>query len=139
MVLDRLKNKGDNMAEQDGVYKCSVCGNVVSVFEAHGGTLVCCGKDMILQAAKGIADEGKEKHVPIVKIEGNKVIVNVGSIDHPMEEKHWIGLIEILRNGKVIETARLKPGQKPKAEFCLDDTNGITAREYCNLHGLWKS
>jgi superoxide reductase len=127
------------MAQQDGVYKCNVCGNVVSVLEAHGGTLVCCGKDMILQQEKTAALEGKEKHVPVVEIKGKIVKVKVGSIPHPMEEKHFIELIQLLQNGHVIAEKRLKPGQPAEAEFTVADTKGITAREYCNLHGLWKN
>ena len=127
------------MAEQDGIYKCSVCGNVVSVIEAHEGTLVCCGQDMSLLEVKKPEQEGKEKHVPIIKVEGNKVTVKVGSVEHPMEEKHFIELIQILKDGKVIAEKRLYPGQKPMVLFELEDAQGITAREYCNIHGLWQS
>ena len=128
------------MAEQDAIYKCSVCGNVVEVLEAYQGTLVCCGKDMILQEAHAKEQEGNEKHVPVVEISGNNVKVKVGSVPHPMEKEHWIGLIEILGEGQVIASARLNPGEKPEADFCLDQpAEGITARCYCNVHGLWKS
>lgn len=128
------------MAEQDAIYKCMVCGNVVEVLEAHQGTLVCCGKDMIKQEPKGKEKEGKEKHVPVVEIKGNKVKVKVGSVPHPMEENHHIEIIEILDKGRVIASARLYAGQKPEAEFCLEQpAKNITAREYCNVHGLWRS
>ena len=127
------------MAEANGIYKCTVCGNVVSVLEPHGGTLVCCGKNMELQKEKTAIVEGKEKHVPVMKISGKTVTVNVGSVPHPMEEKHWIVMIQLLKDGKVLLTKRLYPGQKPEAIFTVDDTKGITAREYCNVHGLWKN
>jgi len=127
------------MAEQNGIYKCGVCGNVVSVIEAHAGTLVCCGQDMQLMVEKTIKDEGKEKHVPIIEIKGNKVIVKVGSIPHPMEEKHYIELIQLVQNGNVVIGKRLKPGDKPEAEFCVSDTKNLKARELCNIHGLWIS
>jgi superoxide reductase len=127
------------MTKPNEIYKCNVCGNIVSVIEAHDGILVCCNQAMNLMEAKSTVQEGNEKHVPIVKIEGDKVVVNVGSIDHPMMDAHWIQLIQLLRNNSVIAEKRLKPGEKPQAEFCLTDTSDITARELCNLHGLWKS
>lgn len=127
------------MVETDQIYRCEVCGNVISVVEGHPPIPVCCNQPMTLQKEKWTETEGKEKHIPVVTIEGNKVSVRVGSIPHPMEEAHHIELIEILGNGKVIASARLKPGQKPEAEFCLESADGVTARAYCNLHGLWKS
>ncbi|MBU0536452.1 MAG: desulfoferrodoxin [Nanoarchaeota archaeon] len=129
------------MAEQDAIYKCSVCGNVVSVIEAHEGTLVCCGKEMIIQVEKTQESEGKEKHVPVIeKFEGG-IRVKVGSVPHPMEDKHYIGLIQLInKKGDVVMGKRLKPGQQPVAEFCcLADTKDLRARELCNVHGLWRS
>lgn len=127
------------MAKQDGIYKCALCGNVVSVLEAHDGELVCCGQPMNLLEEKTAKLEGKEKHVPIVEINGNKVKVKIGSIPHPMEEKHLIEIVQILQNGKVIAEKRLSAGQKPEVEFCIENTKGIKARELCNVHGLWTS
>ena len=127
------------MAEKNGIYKCEVCGNIVSVLDAHQGELVCCGQPMKLLEEQTKEQEGKEKHVPILEINGNNVKVKVGSIPHPMEEKHWIILIQVIKDGKVVAGKRLYPGDKPEAEFCLEDTEGITARELCNVHGLWKS
>jgi len=127
------------MTKVDEVYKCEVCGNVVSVEEAGGGTLVCCGQDMVLMKAKTAEQEGKEKHVPVIEIDGNRVKVKVGSVEHPMEDKHYIELIQVLQNGRVVFEKRLNPGEKPEAEFALENTDGVTAREYCNLHGLWTS
>lgn len=126
------------MAEKNGIYKCSVCGNLVSVVDAKGGTLVCCEKKMNLLAEKS-EDEGKEKHVPVINIEGHKVTVKVGSIPHPMEEDHYIQLIQVLGDGKVIASYQPSPGEKPEAEFQLDNTERISARAVCNTHGLWKS
>lgn len=127
------------MTEKNGIYKCEICGNVVSVIEAHGGELVCCGKAMVLFEEKAIEQEGNEKHVPIVEVDGDKVKVKVGSVPHPMEEGHFIELIQILKDGEIVAEKRLKPSDAPEAEFCLENTEGITAREVCNLHGLWKS
>ncbi len=126
------------MTKLSEIYKCNVCGNVVEVLYTGVGQLVCCGKPMQLLEEK-THDEGMEKHVPIVKVEGKNVHVDVGSVPHPMEDKHYIGLIEILGDGVVIASASLRPGEKPEADFCLRDTSNITARIWCNVHGVWKS
>ncbi|MBN2112345.1 desulfoferrodoxin [Candidatus Woesearchaeota archaeon] len=125
------------MAELNGIYKCNVCGNTVSVIEAGAGTLVCCGEEMELLKPKTKEQEGNEKHVPVVEISKGNVKVKVGSVPHPMEEKHYIGLIQLIRNGDVVAGKRLKPGDKPEASFCLDSTEGIKARIWCNIHGVW--
>ena len=125
--------------EINEIYNCSVCGNVITVLEVGGGELVCCEKPMMLQEAKTEEQEGKEKHVPVVEIEGNKVTVKVGSVPHPMEDGHFIELIQLIKDGKVVAQKQLSPGKDPEAVFCLDDTDGIIAREYCNVHGLWKN
>lgn len=127
------------MTKRFELYKCSICGNVVSVVECGGGVLVCCGKDMDLLETKTAKEEGKEKHVPVVEIKDGKVKVTVGSIPHPMEEKHYIELIQVIKGDNVIAEKHLFPGEKPEAEFCLADTKGITVRELCNIHGLWKN
>lgn len=127
------------MAEQDTIYKCSVCGNVVSVLEAHEGILVCCGKEMINQEEK-TDDEGQEKHVPVIEQTDKGVVVKVGSVPHPMEEDHFISLVQLRDANGVVIGKRLKPGDKPEAEFCcLANAEGLTARIYCNLHGAWRS
>jgi superoxide reductase len=127
------------MAELNKIYKCNLCGNIVSVIVSGAGDLVCCGEDMEMLEEKTIEQEGKEKHVPVVSIDGNKVVVKVGSIDHPMEDKHYIALIQIMKNNKVIAGKRLEIGEKPEAVFYVDETDGIYAREICNVHGLWRS
>lgn len=127
------------MVKQDGIYKCGVCGNVVAVVIAFKPQLVCCGQEMILQEQIGADQEGNEKHVPVIEIEGDKVKVKVGSVPHPMEQEHHIVFVRLMKDGKNIAGKRLYPGQKPEIEFCVEDTAGITAIEYCNVHGLWKS
>lgn len=124
------------MAEKNGIYKCEICGNVVSVLEVGGGELICCGQPMTLFEEK-TKEEGNEKHVPVIEIDGNKVMVKVGSVEHPMEDNHWIELIQLLKGDKVIVEKRLYPGEKPVAEFEVEDTSGLRAREVCNVHGLW--
>ena len=121
------------------IYRCEICGNVVFVIEKGAGTLVCCGEEMKLIKASPPEMEGKEKHVPVIEIKEKKVTVKVGSVAHPMEEAHSIELIELLRNGKVVMSAMLYPGMKPEADFYIENTENLTARAYCNLHGLWAS
>jgi superoxide reductase len=124
------------MTELNQVYKCSVCGNIVEVVHASGGTLVCCGKNMEL-LNPNTTDAAQEKHVPVIKKTKTTVKVKIGAKKHPMEEKHYIEWIEIIADGKVYRQY-LKPGDKPQAQFKVAAEN-VVAREYCNLHGLWKA
>ncbi|RPJ38052.1 MAG: desulfoferrodoxin [Planctomycetaceae bacterium] len=123
------------MAERLGVCKCSVCGNMVQVIHSGTGGLVCCGQPMENLAAK-TADQGREKHVPVIEKVNGGVKVKVGSIPHPMEEKHYIEWIEVLLDGKSYRQF-LRPGQAPEATFDLAAGN-VTAREFCNIHGMWE-
>ncbi|MGQ9499223.1 MAG: desulfoferrodoxin [Dissulfurimicrobium sp.] len=123
------------MTKRLQVYKCMICGNMVEMVHEGVGQLVCCGQPMNLMEENTV-DAAKEKHVPVVeKIDGGYK-VKVGSVPHPMEEKHYIEWIEVIADGKAYREF-LKPGDKPEAFFCID-AKEITAREYCNLHGLWK-
>jgi len=124
------------MTELKQIYKCNVCGNIVEVIHTGVGELVCCGQPMELLAEK-TRDVGLEKHVPVIEKVGDKVKVKVGSVPHPMEEKHYIEWVEIIANGKICRKF-LKPGEKPEAEF-ETVAERIEAREYCNIHGLWKT
>jgi len=117
------------------IYKCNVCGNMVEVLHAGRGELVCCGQAMQLMEEKK-EDVGQEKHLPVIERMPDKVRVKVGSVPHPMEEKHYIEWIELLDGGKAYRQF-LKPGDAPEATFEIK-AEKITAREYCNLHGLWK-
>jgi len=123
------------MAEKLEVYKCAVCGNIVEVLHGGEGELVCCGKPMEKLVAK-TADEGKEKHVPVIEeIEGG-VKVKVVSVPHPMEDNHYIEWIEVIADGKAYRQF-LNPGDAPEAEFAVEATQ-ISAREHCNKHGMWE-
>jgi superoxide reductase len=122
------------MAKMFEVYKCEVCGNIVKVVHASNGILVCCGKPMILQLEK-TTDAGKEKHVPVIEKSPAGIMVKVGSIPHPMEEKHFIEWVEV-RSGENVYVRGFKPGEKPESEFCTADTDA-KVRIYCNVHGLW--
>lgn len=124
------------MVKLNEVYRCSICGNIVEVVHANVGELVCCGKPMDLLEEKS-SDEGMEKHVPVIEKTENGVLVKIGSIPHPMEENHYIEWIELMADG-IAYKKYLKPGDKPEAEFFIDADN-ISAREYCSIHGLWKS
>ncbi len=123
------------MPKRDQIYKCQMCGNIVEVLYGGSGELVCCGEPMELLTAK-TADQGREKHVPVVEKTDGKVTVSVGDVPHPMEEKHYIEWIEILADGKIYRQF-LTPGSEPKAVFEIEADN-ITAREHCNVHGLWE-
>jgi len=126
------------MAKQNKIYRCEVCGNIVQVVHSGGGTLVCCGKEMIELEEKNV-DEGLEKHVPVLTVKGNIVTVKVGSIPHPMEDTHFIEFIQLLVDGNIY-TQYLKPGDLPQAVFNLPEQySEIYAIEYCNIHGLWSS
>jgi superoxide reductase len=124
------------MISREQVYKCNVCGNIIEVLHAGGGELVCCGEPMELLQEK-TADAALEKHVPVVETVAGGIKVKVGQVSHPMEEKHFIEWVEILADGNVYRKF-LKPGDEPEAEFKID-SRGVTAREYCSVHGLWKS
>jgi superoxide reductase len=118
------------------VYKCGVCGIVAEVLDGGAGELVCCGQPMRLFEPNTV-DASKEKHVPVLKAEGSGCSVTIGSVPHPMEEKHFIQWIEVIADGKSYRQF-LKPGQKPDAAFPVEAKN-IVVREFCNLHGLWKT
>jgi superoxide reductase len=118
------------------VYKCSVCGNIVEVVEAGGGELSCCGQPMNL-LNENSTDAATEKHVPVVEQIDGGYKVTVGSAAHPMGEDHYIQWIELIADGKVYREF-LAPGGAPEAVFELS-ADAVTARAYCNLHGLWKS
>ena len=124
------------MTSRNEVYKCDVCGNIVAVLHGGKGELVCCGKSMRLMK-ENTTDGATEKHVPVIEKVAGGIKVAVGSVAHPMEEKHYIEWIEIIADGKAYRQF-LSPGQTPEAFFPVEAEN-VMAREYCNLHGLWKS
>jgi len=123
------------MAEKLEVYKCDVCGNIVEVLHGGKGELVCCGQPMNLIKANTV-DAAKEKHVPVSEKIPWGVKVKVGDVEHPMEEKHFIEWIEIIADSKAYRQF-LDPGQAPEAFFSVE-ADEISARAYCNIHGLWK-
>ncbi len=125
------------MAEgQNLIYKCELCGALVEVLDLGADDLTCCNETMVLVEA-GTVDASKEKHVPVIEKVAGGVKVTVGSVAHPMEEKHYIEFIEILADGKLCRKF-LAPGEAPEAFFATDATS-VTAREHCNKHGLWQT
>ncbi|MFA6284844.1 MAG: desulfoferrodoxin [Desulfurivibrionaceae bacterium] len=124
------------MTEKLQVYKCDVCGNIVEVVHNGVGELVCCGQPMTLQTENTV-DAAKEKHVPVIEKVAGGYKVKVGAVAHPMEEKHYIEWIELIAGNKAYRQF-LKPGEAPEAFFATDATQ-VSAREFCNLHGLWKA
>lgn len=124
--------------EKKQFLKCVECGVVIQVLDAG----VCqappihCGVEMEL-LVEGVVDASKEKHVPVVEAQNDGILVKVGAIPHPMEEKHYIEWIEV-ENGNYVNRYFLKPGDKPQASFYVPNQPGLIAREYCNVHGLWK-
>ncbi|MBN1885861.1 MAG: desulfoferrodoxin [Candidatus Krumholzibacteriota bacterium] len=123
------------MTRKRQIYKCDKCGNIVEVLHEGPGQLVCCAEPMKLMEAK-TADQATEKHVPVIeKIDGGYK-VTVGSTPHPMEEKHWIEWIELVADGHACRQF-LNPGDAPEAVFHVKAAS-VQAREYCNVHGLWK-
>jgi len=123
------------MASKMEIYKCNVCGNIVEVLHGGQGELVCCEQPMEKLSAKA-ADEGKEKHVPVIEKTDGSIKVKIGSVPHPMEEKHHIEWIELIADGKAYREF-LNPGDAPEAEFNIK-ADSMWAREHCNIHGLWK-
>ena len=117
-------------------YRCKHCGQIVAVVKKTGVPVICCGEKME-KIVPSSTDAAVEKHVPVVKTEGNLVTVTVGEIAHPMIEEHYITWIEVI-SGSVSMRRRLRPGEPPEAFFEIPFSENLVAREYCNKHGLWK-
>jgi len=124
------------MTKRLEVYVCEICGNIVEMLHEGAGELVCCNEPMVL-LEENTVDAAKEKHVPVVEKVDGGFKVKVGSVPHPMTDKHLIEWIEIIADGKAYHQY-LNPEEEPEAMFCID-ANEVTARAYCNLHGLWKN
>ncbi len=125
------------MPKKMEIYKCEICGNIIEMLHEGEGELVCCGAPMKV-FRENTVDAAKEKHVPVIETIAGGYSVKVGSVAHPMEEKHYIEWIEIMTEDGRAYRQFLQPGKAPQATFKID-SGKITAREYCNLHGLWKA
>ncbi len=124
------------MTKKLEIYKCVDCGNIVEVLHEGTDKLCCCAKPMVL-VTENTVDAAKEKHVPVIEKTADGYKVSVGAVAHPMEEAHHIAWIELLADG-IAYRKFLKAGDKPEAVFCVTASQ-VSAREYCNLHGLWKA
>jgi len=126
------------MARNFRVFRCAVCGNIITVMNDGGGTLVCCGQPMNLLVAGEQETASKEKHIPVVTVNDSVVDVAVGSLPHPMTAEHYIQWISIVTDSQVY-TQYLTPTDSPKASFVLPSVKGYDVYAYCNVHGLWKA
>ena len=117
-------------------FVCKHCGNMIGLLHDAGVPMMCCGEKMV-ELVPNTTDAAQEKHVPVATVEGNKVVVNIGSVDHPMAAEHWIQWV-YLETDKGGHRKVLNPGEKPHVVFALtEDEKPVAAYEYCNLHGLW--
>ncbi|MBQ7671280.1 MAG: desulfoferrodoxin [Clostridia bacterium] len=116
-------------------YICEHCGNIIGMINDSGVPVVCCGQKMTKLEA-GTVEASLEKHVPSAKIEDGKVIVEVGSVLHPMVEEHSIKWV-YLKTDKGGQRKILHPGEEPRVTFALADEKPLAVYAYCNLHGLW--
>jgi len=124
------------MTEQKQIYKCADCETLLEVLVTDGKEINCCGQGMVLIEPK-TQDEGQEKHVPVITKTETGILVKIGEVPHPMEAEHYIQFIEVIVDNKIYRQ-ELKPDDAPEAEFPIKGQN-VIAREYCNIHGLWKS
>jgi superoxide reductase len=124
------------MPQLNEVYKCELCGNIVELVHGGPGALNCCSQKMVLLVAN-TTDAAQEKHVPVIEIKADSITVKIGSVPHPMQDEHFIEWIELMADGKVYRQ-NLQPGETPQATFPVI-AQQVTAREHCNLHGLWSA
>ena len=124
------------MTKRLQIYKCEICGNIVEVLHEGEGQLVCCGQPMKLQEEK-TEEQGKERHLPVIEKTDKGIMVKVGAVTHPMEENHYIEWIEVIADGREYKKF-LNPGDSPEVDFVIAPEK-VEAREYCSIHGLWKS
>ncbi|MCI5621179.1 MAG: desulfoferrodoxin [Lachnospiraceae bacterium] len=119
-------------------FVCEHCGNQIEMIKDNGVPVMCCGQKMT-ELIPGTSDGAAEKHVPVFTVDGNKVLVSIGSVEHPMVEAHFIEWIAV-ETVKGTQRKYLKPEEKPVAEFELTaDDSVVAVYAYCNLHGLWKA
>jgi superoxide reductase len=122
------------MPGRNALYRCSICGNVVELLAVGRGTLTCCGQPMA-HLVENTVEASREKHVPVITPVAGGYRVAVGSVPHPMVDAHHIPFIDLLTKDAVLRRF-LMPGEAPEVTFCTDATQ-VTARAWCNLHGLW--
>ena len=124
------------MVKKRGIYKCSGCGTIVESLWNGQDTLFCCDKEM-KELNANTTDAVKEKHVPVIERNGNKVTVKVGSVAHPMTKEHYILFVELLAGDNVLRHDFKEGDTVAEVTFLVDENVPVSAREFCNLHGLW--
>ncbi|MEG0784558.1 MAG: desulfoferrodoxin [Christensenella sp.] len=123
------------MKEKAAFYRCELCGNIVGLIKDGGGELVCCGTPMV-KLVPNTVDAAQEKHIPVYEKKGDTLLVQVGSVEHPMTDEHYIEWIAV-ETPNLMQRHVLEPGEKPAAKFHVE-SDEIEVFAYCNLHGLWK-
>ncbi len=123
------------MKEKAIFYRCELCGNIVGLIKDGGGELVCCGKPMV-KLVPNTTDAASEKHVPVYEKKGDILSVQVGSVEHPMTDEHYIEWIAV-ETPELMQRHVLEPGEQPKVDFHVE-SDEIEVFAYCNLHGLWR-
>ena len=119
-------------------FRCNHCGNIVEMIHESGVPIVCCGENMH-ELVPNTSDGAGEKHVPVVSLDGENVVVRVGAVDHPMLPEHFIQWIYVQTNLGGMKKY-LNPNEGPAASFKLaEGEKAVAVYEYCNLHGLWKT
>ena len=116
-------------------YRCKICGKIIAIVNETPVPTICCGQEMY-ELLPNTTEGAFEKHIPVVKVDGNIVTVDVGSVEHPMSEVHYIPWV-YLQTDKGGQRKNLKPNGQPKVTFALADEKPIAVYAYCNLHGLW--
>ena len=125
------------MAKMMEAFKCDLCGNIVETVHAGAGQLSCCGQHMT-SLKENSTDAAQEKHVPVVEKTNDGYLVKVGSVNHPMDDNHYIEFIELIA-GNTVYRKNLAPGDSPEASFATTASSQVSARAYCNLHGMWRA
>ena len=124
------------MIKKRSIYKCAKCGNVVESLWNGQPSLVCCGEEM-KELVPNTTDAAQEKHVPVIERNGASVTVKVGSVPHPMTKEHYILFVELIAGDKVLRHDFKEGDTVAQATFVVEENVPLTAREFCNLHGLW--
>jgi len=127
----------ENESTMSRMLHCDTCGKILKIIKNGEGPLLCCGRPLSFEVEKS-AEAGKEKHVPVVTKTSDGIRVSVGSIPHPMEPAHYIRWIEV-HGDTFLQTAFLRPGEKPEKEFRVDPAAVTKVRAFCNVHGFWRS
>lgn len=125
------------MSGNQKFFICKHCGNLAGLIEGHGVPMICCGEEM-QELVPNTVEASTEKHLPEVKVSGDRVDVQIGSVPHPMTEEHYIQFV-YLETDRGGQRKCLKPGESPNISFVVADDKPVAVYAYCNIHGLWKT